>query len=181
MYCGMVVVVISKIHTMTKTVFTQAIIGFGIIFILLSCSPSQTSSKTVISATETVETSSMESSILYYINEYRHSVRLASLQTLDIATKQAYNHSKNMAIGKTGFGHMGFDKRIDNIKQAVGFITASAENVAYGQLSAKEVVKGWLNSPGHKKNIEGNYQLTGIGWYKDKNGVIYFTQIFLRK
>lgn len=61
-----------------------------------------------------------------------------------------------------------------------GWITASAENVAYGQLSAKEVVKGWLNSPGHKKkNIEDNYTLTGIGVYTDKKGVIFFTQIFV--
>lgn len=181
MYGGRVVVLISKIHTMTKSVFFKESTGFGIIFILLSCSPSQTSSKTVISTTKTVETSSMEGSILYYINEHRHTVRLASLQTLAAATKLAYTYSKNMATVKTGFGHPGFDKRIDNIKQTVGFITASAENVAYGQLSAKELVKGWLNSPGHKKNIESNYQLTGIGWYKDKKGVIYFTQIFLRK
>ncbi len=177
----MVVVLVSKIPPMTKTVFIKAIFGFGIIIILLSCSPSQSSSKTVISTVETVETSSMEGSILYYVNEHRHTLRLASLQTLAAATKQAYTHSKNMATGKTGFGHARFDKRIDMIKQTAGFITASAENVAYGQLSAKEVVKGWLNSPGHKKNIEGNYTLTGIGTYKDKNGVIYFTQIFLRK
>jgi uncharacterized protein YkwD len=72
---------------------------------------------------------------------------------------------------------------VQNIKKAMGtsFMAASAENVAYGQLSAKAVVDGWLKSAPHKKNIEGNYNLTGIGLAKDRKGVIYFTQIFLRK
>jgi uncharacterized protein YkwD len=63
----------------------------------------------------------------------------------------------------------------------VTYMSASAENVAYGQLSAQAVVKGWINSAPHRKNMEGNYTLTGIGLYKDRKGVIYFTQIFLRK
>ena len=57
----------------------------------------------------------------------------------------------------------------------------AAENLAYGELSAEAVVKGWINSPGHKKNIEGNYTLTGIGTYQDAKGVIYFTQLFMRQ
>lgn len=85
-----------------------------------------------------------------------------------------------MATGKTAFSHDGFEQRIAAIKNTTGWITASAENVAYGKLSAKEVVKGWLNSPGHKKNIEGNYQYTGIGIYQDRKGITYFTQIFFR-
>ena len=101
----------------------------------------------------------------------------------DAATNQAYQHSKNMATGKAGFGHAGFDQRIQAIKNAMGttYMAASAENVAYGQLSAQAVVKGWLNSSGHRRNIEGNYNLTGIGVAKDREGIIYFTQIFLKK
>jgi uncharacterized protein YkwD len=57
---------------------------------------------------------------------------------------------------------------------------AVAENVAFGSSTAKEVVDGWLNSPGHKKNIEGNYKLTGIGVARDQQAKLYFTQIFAR-
>jgi uncharacterized protein YkwD len=125
----------------------------------------------------------MDESILRYVNDYRRSKGLASLQALDVATQQAYVHSKNMATGKTGFGHTGFKQRVEVIQKTMGvsYVSASAENVATGQLSAKEVVKGWINSPGHKRNIEGNYTLTGIGTYKDREGNIYFTQIFIRK
>ena len=103
------------------------------------------------------------------------------LQMLDAASKQAYKHSYNMATGKTAFSHNGFDQRIYAIGQSIGRSSASAENVAYGNLTARGVVDVWLNSPGHKKNIEGNYNLTGIGVSKDRQGILYFTQIFLRK
>jgi uncharacterized protein YkwD len=83
--------------------------------------------------------------------------------------------------GKRSFGHDGFDNRIADIRKSAGFIRGAAENVAYGQLTAAQVVDGWLNSPGHKKNIEGDYNLTGIGTVQREDGVIYFTQIFIKK
>ncbi len=150
---------------------------------LLSCSPSQpiAKAKPATPVTYTVVNSKMNIDILYYVNQHRQSLGLGKLQAFDAATVQAYNHSKNMATGKTAFGHDGFESRVNSIMKNEGRISASAENVAYGKLSAKDVVNGWLNSPGHKKNIEGNYALTGIGTYTDKRGVIYFTQIFLRR
>lgn len=124
----------------------------------------------------------LEKDILKEINAYRKKMGRPALQMMDAASAQAELHSKNMAAKKTGFGHDGFESRISAIrKQATGSINAAAENVAYGQLSAAEVVDGWVHSPGHKKNIEGDYNLTGIGVARAKNGTIYYTQIFLRK
>jgi uncharacterized protein YkwD len=122
-----------------------------------------------------------EKDILFYVNQHRKSLGLGELKMIDVATQQAYKHSKEMATKAVAFSHDGFDNRIEEIKKKIGFIPASAENVAYGYLSAKAVVEGWLNSPGHKKNIEGNYTLTGIGVANDKSGMIYFTQIFIKQ
>lgn len=148
---------------------------------LPACSPKITPPVNTSSAEETPVAENMERSILYYVNQHRRSLGKPVLQLSDMASEQAYRHSRNMANRKTGFGHEGFEKRMELIKKQSGWISASAENVAYGKLSAKEVVKGWLNSPGHKKNIEGNYQFTGIGVYKDSKGILFFTQIFFRK
>lgn len=150
---------------------------------LLSCSPKFTPSETLPAAEKTEVAGNMEESILRYVNDHRRSRGLQTLQMSNVASTQAYQHSKNMATGKTAFGHDGYEQRMLAIKKAMGVtnISASAENVAYGQLSAEAVVKGWINSAPHKKNMEGNYTLTGIGLYKDRKGVIYFTQIFLRK
>ena len=131
--------------------------------------------------TETDIVNGLEKEILGLINQHRSSLGLASLQMVQVASQPAYNHSRDMALRKTGFGHEGFDTRISNIGKSEGWLTASAENVAYGKLSAEEVVNGWLNSKGHKKNIEGDYAFTGIGVFTDQKGVVFFTQIFYRK
>jgi uncharacterized protein YkwD len=158
-------------------------IALPVMCILLSCSPKFTPTESVPSTDKTEVAGNMEESILRYVNDHRRSLGLATLQMSNVASTQAYQHSRNMATGKAGFGHEGFEQRVQAIKQAMGvtYMSASAENVAYGQLSAQAVVQGWLNSAPHKKNIEGNYTLTGIGLYKDRKGVIYFTEIFLRK
>lgn len=121
------------------------------------------------------------SDILHYVNEYRKKKNLSALQLLAVANEQATTHSRNMALKKTPFSHNGFEERMAAISKSEGTMRAAAENVAYGQLSAEEVVKGWVNSPGHRKNIEGNYTLTGIGVYRDAKGVVFFTQLFMRK
>jgi uncharacterized protein YkwD len=53
------------------------------------------------------------------------------------------------------------------------------ENLAAGFNSAAAVVSGWMNSEGHRANIlnEGYTQI-GIGITKDKEGRIYWVQIF---
>lgn len=62
-------------------------------------------------------------------------------------------------------------------KQIPAGWTRAAENVAYGY-SVESVVNGWMNSPGHKANILGDYTSIGIGLAKDANGRIYYTQVF---
>lgn len=121
----------------------------------------------------------MESDILRYVNEDRNAHGLTSLKMNEMESSLAAGHSHNMAAGKVKFGHDGFDKRARSIQKALGSAEIG-ENVAEGIMTAREVVDGWLKSPGHKKNIEGNFSLTGIGYAQDKKGDIYFTQIFSR-
>lgn len=147
----------------------------------LSCSPAAATHNAGLPADEEVSSTNMESSILRYVNQHRRQLGKPALQLQAVASQQATQHSRNMARRKTGFGHDGFAQRMEVVKKNTGWISASAENVAYGKLTAQEVVKGWLNSPGHKKNIEGDYAFTGIGVYKDTRGILFFTQIFYRK
>ena len=121
----------------------------------------------------------MESEILQYLNEDRTRHGLAKLQMNTVESALAAQHSRDMASGKVKFGHDGFMARAKSIQKSLGSREVG-ENVASGQMTAREVVDGWLNSPGHKKNIEGNFTLTGIGYARGKKGDIYFTQIFSR-
>lgn len=59
--------------------------------------------------------------------------------------------------------------------------TAAAENIAYGQRSPSEVMNAWMNSPGHRSNIlSGNVSEIGVGVAAKPNGVLYWTQMFIR-
>jgi len=122
----------------------------------------------------------IEEDILYYVNKDRKSKGLGLLKLNQIESSVANEHSRNMATGKVAFGHDGLTARAKKIRKQLGGISMVGENVASGQMTAKEAVEGWLQSPGHKRNIEGDFTLTGIGWAKGKKGMIYFTQIFTK-
>lgn len=124
---------------------------------------------------------SIEEQILFYTNKYRKSKGKQPLVLSGVVSSQAAAHSRNMAKKKVGFGHGGFNTRSKTIGKQIGFISAAAENVAYGQLTGKEVVDGWIKSSGHRKNILGNFNTIGIGVAKARDGTIYFTQIFVHK
>ncbi|WP_153797132.1 CAP domain-containing protein [Foetidibacter luteolus] len=128
-----------------------------------------------------ISMSGMEAEILDNINQYRASIGKPAMKNAPAASAEAAKHSASMASKSSGFGHAGFKIRITNITRQIGPVSAAAENVAYGKLTAREVVDGWIKSPGHKKNIEGVYTLSGIGLAKNDKGVIFFTQIFLKK
>jgi len=125
-------------------------------------------------------TDKIEEDILYYVNLDRKAKGLRQLRLNKIESSIAEQHSRNMATGKVPFGHDGLQTRAKKIRKQLGGISMVGENVASGQMTAKEAVEGWLQSPGHKRNIEGDFTLTGIGWAKGKKGMIYFTQIFTK-
>jgi uncharacterized protein YkwD len=52
------------------------------------------------------------------------------------------------------------------------------ENVAYGYADCAAVLRGWMNSPGHKANIlNRNFTHIGIGVAKAANGRLYWTMV----
>jgi uncharacterized protein YkwD len=86
-----------------------------------------------------------------------------------------------MAAGRAPFGHADFDGRVAALQQQM-VLHRTAENVAFDKGHrdpAAEAVRGWLASRGHRQNIEGPYELTGVGVVSNQNGEVYFTQIFV--
>ena len=127
-----------------------------------------------------VNTAAIEASVFRKINQYRASQNLPALTRNSTIDNQARIHSQNMASGRVAFGHNGFSGRVAATGIAYSRV---AENVAYNQGHqdpADRAVQGWLNSSGHRANIRGNYNQTGIGVARNNRGQIYFTQIFLR-
>jgi hypothetical protein len=71
-------------------------------------------------------------------------------------------HSKDMRV-KGYFEHNSPDGKTpwDRIK-AAGYSQPGAENIAMGYATAKAVIDGWMNSPGHRANIL-NCKLKAVG------------------
>ena len=65
---------------------------------------------------------------------------------------------------------------------ACGYPATSAgwgENIAYGYATADAVMQGWLNSPGHRANIENaSFRAIGVGAASSSAGRLYWTQEF---
>src|SRR5690606_7053144 len=101
------------------------------------------------------ELKKMELQILQLINKHRLGKKLAVLSMNEAISASAFSHSKNMAEGKVPFSHDGFNERVGELRKQITGVNSWAENVAFGQMSANEVVEGWLKSPGHRQNIEG--------------------------
>ena len=117
--------------------------------------------------------------ILVHTNKFRRSKGLPSLEMREDLNAIARKHSEDMARGRRAFGHGGYQQREKQVRKIFQSCTM-AENVAYGSTSGKDVVTEWKNSAGHRRNMLGNYSYIGIGTARDRQGRIYFTQIFVR-
>lgn len=96
----------------------------------------------------------------------------------DRLEKAAYEHSKDMFRNKF-FGHTGSDGRSsgERISDAGYTWKWFGENIAEGYPTEKDVVAGWLSSPGHCANIMNkNYKEMGIAKVGE-----YWTQDFGRR
>lgn len=89
--------------------------------------------------------------------------------------KAAFEHSQDM-WRKNYFSHKAPDGSNggNRIERAGYNWKAYGENIAFGYTSEREVVKGWLSSPGHCKNIMNrNYREMGVSRVAN-----YWTQTF---
>ncbi|WP_373057447.1 CAP domain-containing protein [Zunongwangia sp. H14] len=121
----------------------------------------------------------IELEILDRVNIYRDELSLPQLKTIAAASVQAEDHT-NYMIAKGEISHDNFPARYSELVQEAGAIEVS-ENVAYGYSTADAVVKAWIKSEGHRKNIVGNHTHFGISVKEDSEGKLYFTNIFLTK
>ncbi|WP_163654409.1 CAP domain-containing protein [Listeria sp. PSOL-1] len=90
----------------------------------------------------------------------------------------AYNHSVDM-MQNNYFDHQSktYGSLSDRLKRAGVRYQLAGENIAHNYIDAGAVVEGWLNSPGHRKNLlDKKFTYMGEGTYQK-----YYTQNFITK
>ena len=114
---------------------------------------------------DTAEAANFQKQLLKLHNKERKKRNKPKLRLNSALKRSAQLYAQDMA--NTGnFSHVGvdgstFDQRIQ--AQGGNFPTL-AENIAQGQLTAKEVHKGWMRSTGHKRNIlNKRFRTVGFG------------------
>ncbi len=121
----------------------------------------------------------IEIEISELINQYRISIGLNPLNSLNVIKSVAYTHTEYM-VSINRMNHDNFEQRRRSLIDNAGAITVS-ENVAFGYTTAEGVVNAWLNSPTHRAIIEGNYTDFDISAEQNSTGVWFFTNIFIKK
>ena len=132
---------------------------------------------------QTESRSILEEECLAKINCVRQEHGLQPLKDWTPLSDCAREHSQNMAAEKCPFGHVGFDKRAEHMWNQAN-LSSFAENVAYSHHYDDPVniaVNGWMKSPGHMKNILGEFEETGVGVAISKEGKFYITQLFAKR
>jgi uncharacterized protein YkwD len=122
---------------------------------------------------------SIEIEVLELINEYRLTKGLTSLRDLGTIKAVAFTHTDYM-IEVKNVSHDNFYQRKQSLQENASAQIVS-ENVAYGYTNAESVVNAWLNSPGHKANIEGDFTDFDISAEQNEEGRWYFTNIFIKR
>lgn len=114
------------------------------------------------------------------VNAVRIDLGLSALEVEVAIGPSVRGHSEDMRDGRVAFGHDGFDARVDAIALEIP-LSSAGENVAMNlgyEDPIAVAVQGWIDSPPHYENIQGDWDRTGIGIATGESGR-WFTQIFV--
>ncbi len=123
-----------------------------------------------------------EEKVLELTNAKRKEKKLRPLKLNPLLVKLARAHSANMARqGKLEhtLDGKGTEQRL---KDAGYKYLGWGENIYLGKVgfgTPEHAVKYWMKSKFHRENIlDPNFSETGVGMARDKQGEIYYTQVF---
>ena len=164
-----------------KAKMFRALLPLAIVFTMMSCSSDSTDDVTADNTViETYNYNETETKLVTLINDYRTSKGLNTLQVVNHISFKSQEHNEYM-ISNNVVNHDYFEQRSNNIIKVLG-AERVGENIAYNYTSAQSAMQAWLNSSGHKANIEGDYTHIGISVSVDPvTGSKYYTNMFMKK
>lgn len=143
--------------------------------------PTQPATKATEPPTKPAEAefnSAYEDEVIRLVNIERQSYGLSPLSKNAAAVNAARIRAKEITLSFSHTRPNGTSCFTAAGEAGLTYRTAG-ENIAYGYPSPKQVVTGWMNSDGHRKNIlSASFSGIGVGCYS-KGGVIYWSQFFV--
>jgi uncharacterized protein YkwD len=149
---------------------------------MISCSSDESTSPqgTDTAIVDTYDYNAAELKLITLINEHRASIGLNTLEKINyISYKSAEHNTYMMENGVVN--HDFFQQRSQDLINLLG-AERVGENIAANFISPEGALNAWLNSPGHKSNIEGDYTNFGVSITTDpETGNVYYTNMFIKK
>lgn len=140
-----------------------------------------TTTQTQPTTTQTASAlSAYEQKVVDLTNQERAKNGLPALMVDLTLSKMAREKSRDMSTNGY-FSHTSptYGSPFDMMKKYGISYRYAGENIAMGQRTPEEVVKAWMNSEGHRKNIlSPNFNYIGVGYVSQGN---YWTQEFIGK
>jgi uncharacterized protein YkwD len=120
--------------------------------------------------------------VAHVLNRYRNSHGLRPLQLEIGLMRSAIWKAQHMAHFFY-FGHSDpappVNRGVPQRLAACGFVSSGSENIAYGYDTADQVMRAWLRSPGHRRNIESrSWRYLGVGVAVSRRGGTFWAQDF---
>ncbi|MFS0820285.1 CAP domain-containing protein [Bacillus sp. 1P02SD] len=139
--------------------------------------PAEQTKETTKQATYSL--SQFEQEVVTLTNKERAKYGLQPLK-IDLKLSEVARTKSSDMKKNSYFSHTSptYGSPFDMMKQFGIQYRAAGENIAKGQRSPQEVVNGWMNSEGHRKNIlSSNFTHIGVGHVEGN----YWTQMFIGK
>lgn len=164
-----------------KTNLLRLFVPIILVLTLVSCSKEESAEEVEkLELITNYDYSADENDLVNRINAYRVSQGLNALETINHISYKSLEHNDYM-IANNVVNHDYFDARANNIKQVLGAVRVG-ENIAYNFSTPNAALNAWINSPGHKANLDGDYTHFGISiTVNPQNGKKYYTNIFMKK
>ncbi|GAA0679822.1 CAP domain-containing protein [Streptomyces malaysiensis subsp. malaysiensis] len=122
----------------------------------------------------------LTSEVIALTNAERAAARLAPLAQDPRLAAAAQAHSDDM-VARDFYSHTGPEghQPWDRARAAGATHRGIGENIACGQRSPAEVVRGWMDSPGHRANVlKPDFTHIGVGHATGSRAGTYWTQVF---
>ena len=162
-----------------KTNLLRLFLPMALVFTLVSCSNDSSDDLAIENKLITNYNSTAdEIELARIINQYRVSIGKNQLEIVNHISYKSQEHNTYM-IDNNVVNHDYFESRANNIIQVLGAVRVG-ENIAYNYSTPNSALNAWLNSPGHKANIEGDYTNFGMSIRLDSAGRKYYTNIFVK-
>lgn len=164
-----------------KAKLLKLFVPMALVFTLMSCSKKESDDAVIDKTLYTkYDYSADEVKLGQLINDYRVSIGLNPLEMINHISYKSQEHNIYM-IDNNVVSHAFFEQRAENLVEVLG-ATNVGENIAYNFSTPSSVLYAWLNSPGHKANIEGDYTDFGISiTVNEATGRKYYTNMFMKK